>query len=390
MQTIYFYLGDWAVRGQDLLLLAGALVVFLLLWMALSLARLKRDALVEMSSMSEQSRDVEDQLRALSQLQADLGGRLAAVADVFGSGQSELARVLNERLDSVQHRVGQGLENTSRTTQETLAKLGERLAVIDGAQQRLQTLADEMVSLKDVLANKQARGAFGQTQMEAILRDGLPPDSYSFQSALSNGKRPDALVMMPNDPRPMAIDAKFPLEGFLELRASNDPATRRSAEQRVRVDMNKHLQDIASRYLIAGETQDIALMFVPSESIYADLHEHFPDMIQQSFRKRVMVVSPSLMMLAVQMMRGQIRDAKMREQIHVLQSEMGHLVVDVVRLRERADKLELHFRQAQEDVAQVKTSADKIHKRSSRMQDMEISPQEIAEIRSEEPRIAAE
>ena len=251
---------------------------------------------------------------------------------------------------------------------ENLPKLNERLAVIDGAQKNITDLASQVTSLRDVLANKQARGAFGQGRMEAIVQDGLPKGSYEFQFTLSNGKRPDCVVFLPADERPLIIDAKFPLEAISALRDARTDEQKKHASQRLRQDVSKHFTDIAERYLIPGETQDMALMFVPSESVYAELHDGFDDVIQKAYRARVVLVSPSLLMLAIQVMQQILKDARMREAAHEIRTEVGHLMNDLGRLRERVLNLQKHFGQANEDVSQILISADKVAKRGGRIE----------------------
>ena len=225
-------------------------------------------------------RELEAQLAALAQSNAELGGRLGSMSEWLGSRQADLARVMSERLDNVSARLGAGLESHAQTTGANLSKLNERLAVIDAAQARMVGMTEEVVSLKDILANKQTRGAFGQGRMEAIVRDGLPAGAYEFQATLSNKARPDCVIRLPGDSRVLAVDAKFPLEAFTLFNEARDDDARKAAIARVRADVGKHVKDIAERYLLPGETQDIALMFVPSESIYADLVEHFDDVVQ--------------------------------------------------------------------------------------------------------------
>jgi DNA recombination protein RmuC len=270
-------------------------------------------------------------------------------------------------LDTVNARLGQNLERSSHRTGEGLAKLHERLAVIDAAQARLMGLTEEVIGLKDILANKQARGAFGQGRMEAIVRDGLPPDAYAFQPTLSNKTRPDCTVRLPGDRAALVIDAKFPLEAFLALKDADADTARAQAGTRVRSDVGKHIRDIAERYLIPGETQDIALLFVPSESIFADLSEHFPDVVQKANRSRVMIVSPTLLTLAIQLMRSVARDARMREQAHQIQSEVRGLLDEVRRLGDRVGKLDDHFRLARKDVSDIATLTERVVARGERI-----------------------
>jgi DNA recombination protein RmuC len=300
------------------------------------------------------------------------------MAEMFGARQADLARVMADRLDNVSARVGAGLESAAQTTGANLTKLNERLAVIDAAQGRLTSLAQEVVSLKDILANKQTRGAFGQGRMEAIVRDGLPSAAYDFQYTLSNKSRPDCVIWLPGDERGLAVDAKFPLEAFSLFRDARSDEARKVALARVRADVGKHVKDIGERYLLAGETQDLAMMFVPSESIYSDLVEHFDDIVQKAHRGRIMIVSPSLLMMAIQVMQTVVRDARMRDQAHVIQDEVAKLLDDVRRLAERTGKLDQHFRQAQEDVGQIAVSSEKIAKRGESIKAMEFAPSEPA------------
>jgi DNA recombination protein RmuC len=300
------------------------------------------------------------------------------MAETLGARQADLARVMADRLDNVSARVGAGLETAAQTTGANLNKLNERLAVIDAAQGRLTSLAQEVVSLKDILANKQTRGAFGQGRMEAIVRDGLPSGAYDFQFTLSNKSRPDCVIRLPGDARLLAVDAKFPLEAFTLFKDARGDEARKVALARVRADVGKHVKDIAERYLLAGETQDLAVMFVPSESVYSDLVEHFDDVVQKAHRGRVMIVSPSLLMMAIQVMQTVVRDARMRDQAHLIQDEVGKLLDDVRRLAERTSKLDAHFRQAQDDVGQIAMSSEKVARRGERIGAMDFAPSEPA------------
>ena len=290
----------------------GAIAVLLL---ALIVALLRANAARrrEAEAAAEGRRELEAQLAALAQSNAELGGRLGSMSEWLGSRQADLARVMSERLDNVSARLGAGLESHAQTTGANLNKLNERLAVIDAAQARMVGMTEEVVSLKDILANKQTRGAFGQGRMEAIVSDGLPVGAYEFQATLSNKARPDCVIRLPGDSRVLAVDAKFPLEAFTLFNEARDDDARKSAMARVRADVGKHVKDIAERYLLPGETQDIALMFVPSESIYSDLVEHFDDVVQRAHRARVVILSPSLMMMAIQVTQAILRDQRMRD-----------------------------------------------------------------------------
>jgi DNA recombination protein RmuC len=381
MNTILARLGDVPVTGLHMLLGAAGLALALMGLIALSVSRANRQRAFEAVAAAERQRELDEKLAELGALNAQITGRLQSMAEAVGARQSDLARHLAERLDAVTHRVGQGLESGARATGEQLSRLNERLAVIDAAQTRLSGLAEEVVGLRDILANKQARGAFGQGRMEAIVRDGLPAGAYEFQFTLTNRNRPDCVIRLPGDDRLMVIDAKFPLESFAMLRNAQEAGQRAAAAQRIRGDLGKHIKDIAERYFVPGETQDVAMMFVPSESLYADLNESFEDVVQKAHRARIVIVSPSLLMLAIQVMQSIVRDARMRDQAHLIQKEVRLLLADVRRLQERAGRLETHFRQAQEDVGAIATSAEKIGRRGERIDQMEFAelPAAIAE-----------
>jgi DNA recombination protein RmuC len=367
MKEIAFILLERPVTWAEAAIGFAAASLLLLILAVMSSWRGGRGRAIEAAMAAERAREMDDKIAEMNRLQAELTGRMQSMAEILSTRQGDLARLVADRMDGLSHKVGQGLEQNVRQTNESLGKLQERLAVIDSAQKNLTDLTSEVVTLKDVLSNKQARGAYGQGRMEAIIRDGLPSAFFSFQPTLSNRNRPDCLVTLPGDGRGLVIDAKFPLESFTMLRESRSEETRKAAGVRVRGDVGQHIKDIAERYFLPGETQDMALLFVPSESIYADLHEHFDDVIQKAHRARVMIVSPSLLALAIQLMQSLVRDARMREEAQVIQTEVGKLLADVKRLGDRAEKLDQHFRQAQEDVAGIRTSAGKVTSRADKI-----------------------
>ncbi|MFJ5369307.1 DNA recombination protein RmuC [Bosea sp. CER48] len=367
MNEIAFTLLDRPVTWAEAALGFGGLSLILLLMAVVAGWRGGRSRAIEAAMATERAREMDDKVAEMNRQQAELAGRMQSMAEILSTRQGDLARLVAERMDVLRQQVGAGLERNVQQTTESLGKLQERLAVIDNAQKNLTDLTSEVVTLRDVLANKQARGAYGQGRMEAIIRDGLPAAFFSFQPQLSNGKRPDCLVTLPGDGRGLVIDAKFPLESFTLLREARGDDARKAAGQRVRNDVGVHVKDIAERYFLPGETQDVALLFVPSESIYADLHEHFDDVVQRAHRARIMIVSPSLLALAIQLMQSLVRDARMREEARVIQTEVGKLLDDVRRLGERVDKLDNHFRQAQDDVGQIKTSAGKVTSRAEKI-----------------------
>ena len=310
------------------------------------------------------------QLVELARLQAETAVRIEGMRDLLAGRQAELHRAVNERLDSVSHHLNQSMTTSRQHTVESLQKLNERLVVIDTAQRNITDLASQVTSLQGVLTNKQQRGAFGQGRMELIVQDGLPKSCYEFQFTLSNKSRPDCAVFLP-DRRPLVIDAKFPLEAITAFRDAKGDDERKQAAARLRQDLGRHVSSIADKYLIPGETQDLALMFVPSESIYADLHDGFDDVVQKAFRSKVVIVSPSLLMLAIQVVQQIQRDSRMREAADQIHAEVGHLIDDLKRLHERVLKLQQHFGQANEDVRQILISAEKIERRGTRIQEVE-------------------
>jgi DNA recombination protein RmuC len=319
----------------------------------------------------------------------EMGAQLRAFADQAQSGQAHFARAIDERLDQVSQRVGLGLTDQAERTAQSLQSLYERLAVIDRAQANLAQLSSEMVSLKDILANKQARGAYGQARMEAIVRDGLPKASYAFQDTLSNGTRPDCLIRLPESELRLVIDAKFPLEGFSLLKAASGDAERKAAEARLRKDILHHVRDISQKYLLPGETHETAILFVPSESIYADLHESFEDIVQRAHRERVILASPNILMLLVQTLQAIVKDAAMREQAGLIKVEVTRLLEDVSRMKERVLDLQRHFGQATGDLEKLGTSADKITKRALKIEqlDLDENRSEALEAPPQRPRL---
>jgi DNA recombination protein RmuC len=371
MDKVLFIVAGRPVTWAESVLGLLACVAVCAAWALLAGLRASRARAQEAATALERQRELDDRMAEVARIQSEMTGRMQTIGEVFGSRQADLVRLFAERLDSLQARVGDGLRDNVKQTVDNLAKLNERLAVIDAAQKNLTDLTGQVLSLKDVLANKQTRGAFGQGRMEAIVRDALPQNAFAFQATLSNGTRPDCIIHLPGDDRPLVIDAKFPLEGFTAFREAQGEEMRRAAGQRVRADVAGHVRDVATKYLLPGETQDIAVLFVPAESLFADLQEHFEEVVQKAHRQRVLIVSPSLLTMAIQVMQAIVRDARMREQAHQIQAEVQRLTADVSRLRDRVGKLDTHFRQAQDDVAQITTSADKILKRGERIEAMD-------------------
>jgi len=381
MTETFLIIGGITISLGEALTGFACVVLALLGAIAIMLARGSRARVEEAARHDIHAGELEERMAEIARIQSDTAGRVHTMGEVLSGRQAELARAVSERLDAVTHRIGQSMQTSTQNTMENLQKLNERLAVIDGAQKNITDLASQVTSLREVLANKQARGAFGQGRMEAIVQDGLPKGSYEFQFTLSNGKRPDCVVFLPTDARPLVIDAKFPLEAISALRDARSDEQKKAAGQRLRQDVTRHFTDIAERYLLPGETQDLALMFVPSESVYAELHDGFDDLIQKAYRAQVVLVSPSLLMLAIQVMQQILKDSRMREAAHEIRTEVGHLMNDLGRLRERVLNLQKHFGQANEDVAQILISSEKVAKRGGRIETLEFDGDEAPQSR---------
>ncbi|MEO6608497.1 MAG: DNA recombination protein RmuC [Aestuariivirga sp.] len=321
---------------------------------------------------------------------AELSGALQNFASQTQGQGANLQRTLDERLDQVSQRVGYGLSEQSQRTVQSLNALHERLAVIDAAQANLTSLSGEMLSLKDILSNKQTRGAFGQGRMEAIITDGLHSKAYAFQATLSNNTRPDCLISLPDSRLKLVIDAKFPLESYNALRAATNEHETKQAEAQLRSDVLKHVKDIAEKYMISGETHETAIMFVPSESVYAEINERFEDIVQKAHRLRVIFASPNVLMLLVQTMQAIVKDAAMREQAHVIQGEVVKLLEDVGRLGERVSNLRRHFEQAGGDLEKLDISTKAITRRAEKIESLDLADIETPAIAGAKPRLVSQ
>lgn len=317
------------------------------------------------------------------QTQGELAGRLALLNESNIQEQNRLLEALNEqklavlkmvdeKLLAVTKSVGEGLQQSTAKTNQTLTDLRERLAKIDVAQQKISSLSEQVVSLQEVLSNKQSRGAFGEIQLNDLVTSILPPSAYSFQAMLSNGKKADCLLNLPNPPGSIVVDAKFPLESYQALRNAQNDREKIEAERFFKASVIKHIKDISEKYIISGETAESALMFLPSEVIYAELHANFIDVVETSYKAKVWIVSPTTLMATLNTVRAVLKDAYMREQAGVIQKEVGLLIEDICRLDERIDNLGRHFKQANDDIDSIKISSSKISKRIEKIEAIEV------------------
>ena len=299
-------------------------------------------------------------------------GRLSQLAEGQAAAQNQISERLQAQERALAKLLGEGMTEISKRTDSTLADIKERLAVIDAAQKNIGELSAQMVSLQDILANKQARGAFGEIQLRDLVQNVLPPSAYAFEQTLGNGKRVDCLLKLPNPPGSIAIDAKFPLESYRALSDAKDEAGRKQAARAFGADIMKHIRDIAEKYIVPGETAESALMFLPSEAVYAELYANFPDVVEKSYLAHVWIVSPTTLWATLHTLRAVLKDVHMREQAHVIQKEVLTMLGDVNRLDDRVGKLQDHFGLAVDDIRQIRISTDKVTKRGERIEEIEV------------------
>ena len=381
----------YALEDPEVIIGLCALGVVLLMLGLLGLSlRASARAARALGPLGQQIGHLGAHVQALSAGQEQLRGGLQHVSDTQATAQVQMVQTVEARLASVQQqmadrladnalrgqraltemqdRMKESLAGSSKQTATSLTALQERLAAIDKAQDNITKLSGDVLSLQDILSNKQTRGAFGEIQLNDIVSKALPPDSYAFQSTLSNGKRADCLIHLPNPPGPIVIDSKFPLEAYEALRAAGTDAALKEAMRAMKTAVRAHINAIAERYILEGETADGALMFLPSEAVYAELHAGFPDIVREGFEKRVWIVSPTTCMATLNTMRAILKDARMREQAGAIRKELAALFKDVERLGDRVANLDRHFGQASKDISEIKISADKAGRRALRLE----------------------
>ncbi len=344
---------------------AGALLVILIL-LVVAVRAAGRSARMA-DPLLRQMSDLGQRVQGLSDGQHQLAGGLNHVSEAQAQSQSAMLQLMEKRLAEVQDKMNENLQGSAQRTAQSLGDLQQRLVAIDKAQDNITKLSGDVLTLQDILSNKQTRGAFGEIQLTDIVSKALPSDSYSLQATLSNGKRADCLIHLPNPPGPIAIDSKFPLEAYEALRNATTDWEVNEAAKFLRTSVKKHINDISEKYILDGETADGALMFLPSEAVYAELHANFPELVREGFEKRVWIVSPTTCMATLNTMRAILKDARMREQAGAIRRELGLLFKDVERLATRVENLDRHFGQASKDIADIKISADKAGRRARRL-----------------------
>ncbi len=369
----YLQFGSSWLSLADVLLIGVATLAVLLALIMIRGWKNSRRRLVQDAANAERAREAEMRMAELVASQNELTGRLRAMSEGMTAQNASLAKQMDERLAGMSGSLGHSITQTTKSTQESLSKLQARLAVIDAAQTNITSLADQVVELQNILANKQTRGAFGQSRMEVIVQDGLPMGAYEFQATLSNGNRPDCLITMPNKAPSLVIDAKFPLEAWSAIQDAQTAEFKKAASSQFRKDMDVHIKAISEKYLLQGETQDTAFLFVPSESIFAEIHENFEQIVQKAHRARVVIVSPSLLLLSIQVIQAVLKDARMREQAHLIQGEVARLMEDVTRLDTRVRKLQNHFNLTAKDIDEILISTGKVSRHGQRIEALEFA-----------------
>jgi len=340
------------------------LLIFVLLIMALRAAG-RGARLAE--PLADQMGMLGQRVQSISDGQQQLAGGLNHVSEAQAASQANMLQLLEQRLSQVSGTMNENLQGSARRTAQSLGELQQRLQAIDKAQDNITKLSGDVLSLQDILSNKQTRGAFGEIQLKDIVGKALPADSYTWQATLSNGKRADCLIHLPNPPGPIVVDSKFPLEAYEALRNAETQHELNEAARMMRTAVKAHIKAISEKYILDGETADGALMFLPSEAVYAELHSNFPELVREGFSARVWIVSPTTCMATLNTMRAILKDARMQEQAGAIRRELGNLFKDVERLGTRVENLDRHFGQAAKDISEIKISADKAGRRARRL-----------------------
>lgn len=362
--------GDYTFSLADPLFIAGLIVALILLLLVVLLVVTVRRAgkSGEMAQvLASQMGGLGSRVEMLSNGQQQLFGGLTSVTEAQAQQQAKTLQLMEQRLSQVTESLNVNLSSSAQRTAQSLGELQQRLLTIDKAQENITKLSGDVLSLQDILSNKQTRGAFGEIQLNDIVSKALPSDAYTFQHTLSNGKRADCLIHLPNPPGPIVIDSKFPLEAYEALRNAKTDWEANEAAKFMRTSVKAHIKAISEKYILDGETADGALMFLPSEAVYAELHANFPELVRDGFTARVWIVSPTTCMATLNTMRAILKDARMREQAGAIRTTLRLLHRDVELVVERVGKLNTHFGQARKDLEDINTAAERAGKRATRL-----------------------
>ena len=344
--------------------IACTVLIILLFWIVL---RASQRSTKMIEPLSYDIRTLGQTVKSLGDGQERLAGGLHHVSEAQTQSQTSMIEMMEKRLMQVQQQMTENLQGSARRTAHSLGELQQRLSAIDKAQENITKLSGNVLSLQDILSNKQTRGAFGEIQLNDIVSKALPSDNYTMQATLSNGRRADCLIHLPNPPGPIVVDSKFPLEAYEAIRKASSDSELSDAAKLFRAAIKKHIRDISAKYIIEGETAEGALMFLPSEAVYAELHSNFPEIVREGFSERVWIVSPTTCMATLHTVRAILKDARMQEQAGAIRKELGLLYQDIDRLGNRVENLDRHFGLAAKDLSEVKISADKAGRRARRL-----------------------
>ncbi|MDG1505571.1 MAG: DNA recombination protein RmuC [Planktomarina sp.] len=362
-----------------ILMVAAGGFAFVVMILLMMVARAAGRAAQATAPLTNQMEYLNQRVQTIGDGQQQLAGGLTQVSEAQAVQQSNMLKLMEARLAAVQEQMTLNLTTNAKTTANSLGELQQRLVTIDKAQENIQKLSGDVLSLQDILANKQTRGAFGEIQLQEIVSKALPSDAYTWQATLSNGKRADCLIHLPNPPGPIVIDSKFPLEAYEALRSATTDLDTRDAVKFMRASVKSHIKAISEKYILEGITADGAIMFLPSEAVYAELHSNFPELIREGFEARVWIVSPTTCMATLNTMRAILKDARMREQAGAIRTALRQLHRDVELVVDRVDKLNTHFNQARKDIEGISTAAERAGKRATKLDNFDFEEVEAIE-----------
>ena len=354
-------------------------IIFLVVILVIFVVRIAIRSSYSTDPLIKQMESISERVQLIGDGQQQLAGGLTHVSESQAAQQSNMIKLMEARLAAVQEQMSLNLNSSAKNTAKSLGELQQRLVTIDKAQDNIQKLSGDVLSLQDILSNKQTRGAFGEIQLQEIVSKALPSDAYDWQVTLSNGKRADCLIHLPNPPGPIVIDSKFPLEAYEALRNASTDWEANEAAKFMRTSVRAHIKAISEKYILDGETADGALMFLPSESVYAELHANFPELVRDGFEASVWIVSPTTCMATLNTMRAILKDARMREQAGAIRTALRLLHRDVELVVDRVEKLNTHFGQARKDIEGISIAAERAGKRANKLDNFDFEEIEAPE-----------
>jgi len=334
-------------------------------------------------SLNDSINKLTDRLNLALSKEGEIQGKI--IHDTMDSATNQLKNLLNMRLQDIDSKVKESLEEGFKKTNDTFDRVMKQLSTIDEAQKKIDGLTTNIVSFQALLGDKKSRGAFGEVQLESLVRNALPPDAFSMQHTLSNGNRADCVLFLPEPTGSVAIDSKFPLESYRKMLDSSLPPDEiKNAQKQFKLDIKKHIHDIASKYIISNETSDGAVMFIPAEAVFAEIHAYHSDLIEEAMSQRVWLVSPTTLMAVLNTARAVLKDVETRKQVHIIKAELGRLGQEFERFDVRMKKLADNIRQAHEHAQDVHVTSQKISRRFSQIERVELKDDPNALLEFEE------